>query len=144
MKKLNTSELLDLSCAALSDLVSKSPKFIINDKEMEVDVLVKSLSYDELTHMFEGCDAEKITVADVIKKRVLLTVFNAETKGQLFPDLVAVGKTHPAIINALHDSSDEVNDFLGKNKLKLKSMKSGANSSSTESVEEPLPKRKRK
>lgn len=144
MKKLNTSELLDLSCAALSDLVPKSPKFIINDKEMEVDVLVKSLSYDELTHMFDGCDTEKITVADVIKKRVLLTVINAETKEQLFPDLVAIGKTHPAIINALHDSSDEVNDFLGKNKLKLKSMRSGANLSSTELVEEPSLKRKRK
>ena len=60
MKKLNTSELLDLSCAALSDLVSKSPKFIINDKEMEVDVLVKSLSYDELTHIFSASQPSNI------------------------------------------------------------------------------------
>ncbi|CAD9197493.1 phage tail assembly chaperone family protein, TAC [Acinetobacter bohemicus] len=144
MKKLNTSALLALSGAALSDLVPKAPKFIINDEQMEADVLVKSLSYDQVTHMFEGCDVEKITVADVVKKRVLLTVFNAETKEPLFPDLEAVGQTHPAIINALHDASDEVNDFLGKNKLKLKNMNSGASSSSTESVEKPSSKPKRK
>lgn len=144
MKKLNTSALLALSSTALSDLVPKAPKFIINDEQMEADVLVKSLSYDQVTCMFEGCDAEKITVADVIKKRVLLTVFNAETKEQLFPDLEAVGQTHPAIINALHDASDEVNDFLGKNRSKLKNTNSGVSSSSTESVEKPLSKPKRK
>ena len=119
MKKLNTSALLALSSTALSDLAPKTPKFIINDEQMEADVLIKSLSYDEVTRMFEGSDVEKITVADVVKKRVLLTVFNAETKEPLFSDLDAVGQTHPAILNALHDSSDEVNDFLGKNKLKL-------------------------
>ena len=144
MKKLNTSALLAMSSAALSDLTPKTPKFIINDEQMEADVLIKSLSYDEVTRMFEGGDVEKITVADVVKKRVLLTVFNTETKEPLFPDLDAVGQTHPAILNALHDSSDEVNDFLGKNKLKLKDMNSGVNSSSTESVGEPLSKPKRK
>ena len=144
MKKLNTSALLALSSTALSSLVLKSPKFIINDEPMEADVLIKPLSYDEVTRMFEGDDAQKITVADVVKKRVLLTLFNADTKEPLFSDIEAVGQTHPAILNALHDSSDEVNDFLGKNKLKLKDMNSGANLSSTESVEEPSPKRKRK
>ena len=144
MKKLNTSALLALSSTALSDLVPKAPKFIINDEQMEADVLIKSLSYDEVTRMFEGSDVDKITVADVVKKRVLLTVFNAETKEPLFPDLDAVGQTHPAILNALHDSSDEVNDFLGKNKLKLKDMNSGVNLSSMESVGEPLSKPKRK
>lgn len=144
MKKLNTSALLALSTSALSDLVPKSPKFIVNDEPMEANVLVKSLSYDEMTNMFKGQDSEKITVADVVKKRVLLTVFNSDTKEPLFPDLDAVGQTHPAILNALHDSSDEVNDFLGKNKLKLKEMNSGVNSSSTESVEEPSNKPKRK
>ena len=137
MKKLNTSALLALSSTALSSLVLKSPKFIINDEPMEADVLIKPLSYDEVTRMFEGDDAQKITVADVVKKRVLLTLFNADTKEPLFSDIEAVGQTHPAILNALHDSSDEVNDFLGKNKLKLKSTNSGANSSSMESVEEP-------
>lgn len=144
MKKLNTSALLALSSTALSDLVPKSPKFIINDEQMEAEVLIKSLSYDEVTRMFEGGDVEKITVADVVKKRVLLTVYNADTKEPLYPDLDAVGKTHPAILNALHDSSDEVNDFLGKNKLKLKDMNSGVNSSLTESVAKPLNKPKRK
>lgn len=144
MKKLNTSALLAMSSAALSDLTPKTPKFIINDEQMEADVLIKSLSYDEVTRMFEGGDVEKITVADVVKKRVLLTVFNADTKEQLFADLEAVGQTHPAIINALHDASDEVNDFLGKNKLKLKNMNSGVNSSSTESVVKPSNKPKRK
>lgn len=144
MKKLNTTALLALSTAALSDLVLKSPKFIVNDEPMEANVLVKSLSYDEMTNMFKGQDGEKITVADVVKKRVLLTVFNSDSKEPLFPDLDAVGQTHPAILNALHDSSDEVNDFLGKNKLKLKEMNSGVNSSSTESVEEPSKKLKRK
>lgn len=144
MKKLNTSALLALSTTALSDLTPKSPKFIINDEPMEANVLIKSLSYDEVTNMFKGLEAEKITVADVVKKRVLLTLFNADTKEPLFPDLEAVGKTHPAILNALHDSSDEVNDFLGKNKLKLKDMNSGVNSSSTESVEKPSSKPKRK
>lgn len=144
MKKLNTSALLALSSTALSDLVPKAPKFIINDEPMEAEVLIKSLSYDEVTRMFEGGDVEKITVADVVKKRVLLTVYNADTKDPLYPDLDAVGKTHPAILNALHDSSDEVNDFLGKNKLKLKDMNSGASSSSTESVVKQLNKPKRK
>ena len=86
----------------------------------------------------------KITVADVVKKRVLLTIFNADTKAPLFSDLEAVGRTHPAIIGALHDSSDEVNDFLGKNKSKLKSMNSGVSLSSTELVEKPLSKPKSK
>ena len=144
MKKLNTSALLVLSSTALSSLVLKSPKFIINDEPMEADVLIKPLSYDEVTRMFEGDDAQKITVADVVKKRVLLTLFNADTKEPLFSDIEAVGQTHPAILNALHDSSDEVNDFLGKNKLKLKDMNSGANLSSTESVEEPLKKQKKR
>ena len=144
MAKLNTSELLALSSTALSDLSPKSPKFIINDEAFEADVLIKSLSYDEVSNMFKGEDPEKLTVADVVKKRVLLTLFNADTKEPLFSDIEAVGQTHPAILNALHDSSDEVNDFLGKNKLKLKDMNSGANLSSTESVEEPSLKRKRK
>lgn len=144
MKKLNTSALLALSITALSGLIPKSPKFIINEEEMESDVLVKSLSYDEVTHMFEGSEVDKITVADVVKKRVLLTIFNADTKEPLFSSLEAVGRTHPAIINALHDTSDEVNDFLGKNKLKLKKANSGANSFSTESAEKPLKKPKEK
>ena len=144
MKKLNTSALLALSMTALTNLVPKSPKFIINDEDMESDVLVKSLSYDEVTHMFEGSEVDKITVADVVKKRVLLTIFNADTKAPLFSDLEAVGRTHPAIIGALHDSSDEVNDFLGKNKSKLKSMNSGVSLSSTELVEKPLSKPKSK
>ena len=144
MAKLNTSELLALSSTALSDLSPKSPKFIINDEEFEVDILVKALSYDEVTNMFKAEDPEKITVADVVKRRVLLTVYNLDTKEPLYSDIEAVGQTHPAILNALHDSSDEVNDFLGKNKLKLKSTNSGANSSSMESVEEPSSKPKRK
>ena len=144
MKKLNTSALLALSSTVLSDLSPKSPKFIINDEEFEVDILVKALSYDEVTNMFKGEDPEKLTVADVVKRRVLLTVYNLDTKEPLYSDIEAVGQTHPAILNALHDSSDEVNDFLGKNKLKLKSTSSGVNSSSTESAEEPLSKPKRK
>lgn len=144
MKKLNTSALLALSSTVLSDLSPKSPKFIINDEKFEVDILVKALSYDEVTNMFKAEDPEKITVADVVKRRVLLTVYNLDTKEPLYSDIEAVGQTHPAILNALHDSSDEVNDFLGKNKLKLKSTNSGANSSSMESVEEPSNKPKRK
>lgn len=142
--KLNTSELLALSNTALSDLSPKSARFIINDETFEADILIKSLSYDEVTNMFKGEDPEKLTVADVVKRRVLLTVYNIDTKEPLYSDIEAVGQTHPAILNALHDSSDEVNDFLGKNKLKLKSMNSGANLSSTESVEEPSSKPKRK
>ncbi len=72
--------------------------------------------------MFKGEDPEKLTVADVVKRRVLLTVYNLDTKEPLYSDIGAVGQTHPAILNALHDSSDEVNDFLGKNKSKLKNM----------------------
>ena len=142
--KLNASELLALSSTSLSDLSLKSAKFIINGEDFEADILIKSLSYDEVSNMFKGEDPEKLTVADVVKRRVLLTVYNIDTKEPLYSDIEAVGQTHPAILNALHDSSDEVNDFLGKNKLKLKSMNSGANLSSTESVEEPSSKPKRK
>ena len=142
--KLNTSELLALSSTALSDLSPKSARFIINDEAFEADILIKSLSYDEVSNMFKGEDPEKITVADVVKRRVLLTVYNLDTKEPLYSDIEEVGQTHPAILNALHDSSNEVNDFLGKNKLKLKSMNSGASLSSTESVEEPSSKPKRK
>ena len=144
MKKLNTSELLALSSTALSDLSPKSARFIINDEAFEADILIKSLSYDEVSNMFKGEDPEKLTVADVVKRRVLLTVYNLDTKEPLYSDIEAVGQTHPAILNALHDSSDEVNDFLGKNKLKLKSMNSGANSSSTESVETQSKKQSKK
>ena len=144
MAKLNTSELLALSSTALSDLSPKSARFIINDEAFEADILIKSLSYDEVSNMFKGEDPEKLTVADVVKRRVLLTVYNLDTKEPLYSDIEAVGQTHPAILNALHDASNEVNDFLGKNKLKLKSTSSGVNSSSTESVEEPLSKPKRK
>ena len=142
--KLNASELLALSSTALSDLSPKSARFIINNEAFEADILIKSLSYDEVSNMFKGEDPEKLTVADVVKRRVLLTVYNLDTKEPLYPDIEAVGRTHPAILNALHDSSDEVNDFLGKNKLKLKNMNSGASLSSTESVEEPSSKPKRK
>lgn len=142
--KLNTSELLALSSTALSDLSPKSARFIINDEAFEADILIKSLSYDEVSNMFKGEDPEKLTVADVVKRRVLLTVYNLDTKEPLYSDIGAVGQTHPAILNALHDSSDEVNDFLGKNKLKLKSTNSGVSSCSTESVEELSSKLKRK
>ena len=142
--KLNASELLALSSTALSDLSPKSAKFIINNEDFEADILIKSLSYDEVSNMFKGEDPEKLTVADVVKRRVLLTVYNLDTKEPLYSDIEAVGQTHPAILNALHDSSDEVNDFLGKNKLKLKSMNSGANLSSTELVEGPLKKPKKR
>ena len=94
MKKLNTSALLALSSTALSDLSPKSPKFIINDEEFEVDILVKALSYDEVTNMFKGEDPEKITVADVVKRRVLLTVFNADTKKPLCSTIEEVGNLH--------------------------------------------------
>lgn len=142
MEKLNSSELLSFSIDTLASLVAKSPKFIINDVVREVDVLIKSLSYDEVTNMFKDDDVQKLTVSDVIKKRVLLTVLNADTKEPLFPDIKTIGRLHPAIIDALHDTSNEVNDFLGKNKLKLKSTNSGVNSSSTESAEQPLSKQK--
>ena len=142
--KLNASELLALSSTALSDLSPKSARFIINDEAFEADILIKSLSYDEVSNMFKGEDPEKLTVADVVKRRVLLTVYNLDTKEPLYSDIGAVGQTHPAILNALHDSSDEVNDFLGKNKLKLKSTNSGVSSCSTESVEELSSKLKRK
>ncbi len=49
---------------------------------VEVDILVKALSYDEVTNMFKGEDPEKITVADVLSD-VYCSLFTIWTQKSL-------------------------------------------------------------
>ena len=117
-------------------LVEKQIEFTIDGEDFSSEVLVKRLSYDESVGITRGKNLDKLLMADLVKMRILATIYNKDTQQPLFASLDEVGKSAPQIMDALHRASDDVNDFVGKQQMKhLKKMNSGANSSSMESAD---------
>lgn len=118
MEKIDAVSLLSISDSAVSELVEKEVSFSIGDKDYKANVAIKRLSFDEAVDLTRGKNLDKLLMADLVKTRVLATVYNKDTKEPLFPSLKEVGKVAPQIIDALHRLSDEVNDYLGKQQVK--------------------------
>ena len=136
--KLDINKFLQLSINAVSNFIEKEISFFVGDQEYTVDVGLKLLSYDEVVNLMKGKDPQKVLMADLIKAQVVASIFNLDTKKPLFTEKT-IGTAAPQIVDALHQASDEVNDFSGKYLMeKLTKKNSGANSSLTESVEEQL------
>lgn len=141
--KLSSAELLGLSSDAVSELVPKEVVVFIGGKESAADIKVKRLSYDETVNLTREEDIKHMLMADLIKKRVVATVYNAETNKPLFKTQDDVGKCAPQIIDALHAASDVVNDFSGKQQaehLRERTKSSGVSLSAAESAEGPSQK----
>lgn len=130
MKKV---DILSFSTGSTAQPVEKQVEFTIDGEDFSSDVLVKRLSYDESVGITRGKNLDKLLMADLVKMRILATIYNKDTQQPLFASLDEVGKSAPQIMDALHRASDDVNDYVGKQQRKhLKKMNSGANLSSTE------------
>lgn len=118
MNKLDAAGLLNLSVDVVSTLVEKEISFSIDGKDYSADVAIKRLSYDEAVDLTRGKKLDKLLMADLAKMRVLATAYNKDTQEPLFKGLDEVGKAAPAVIDALHRASEEVNDYMGKQQVK--------------------------
>ena len=138
-------------------VLSDNPNIQVGeDVELEGEVFIKRLTFaaqQEAAKAFEW-DVESDSDSPVLKEinhsrliasRLLGTICE-DAKGTLFFNSVEdIYTSDPAFINAIYGEADSVNNFLGKLKKKsLTETNSGVNSSSTELVEEPLSKPKKK
>ena len=126
------------------------------DVELEGEVFIKRLTFaaqQEASKAFEW-DVQTDSDSPVLKEinhtqlvaSRLIGAICVDAKGTPFFDSVDdIYNSDPVFINAIYGEADNVNNFMGKLKKKsLTETNSGANSSSTELVEEPSSKRKRK
>jgi len=127
-----------------------------DDVELEGEVFIKRLTFaaqQEAAKAFEW-DVQTDSDSPVLKEinhtqlvaSRLIGAICVDAKGTPFFDSVDdIYNSDPVFINAIYGEADNVNNFMGKLKKKsLTETNSGANSSSTELVEEPSSKRKRK
>lgn len=137
----------------------------VNEKEIELgdqvelegQVFIKKLSFEdqgEITKAYEW-DLDKENIENSKLKAIntnqlqaaqMLGTICEDVKGTpFFKDVSEVKESDSAFINALYAVSDDINNFLGKSRKKnLSETNSGVNLSSTESVETPLKKPRKK
>ena len=138
-------------------ILSEKPNIQVGeDVELEGEVFIKRLTFaaqQEASKAFEW-DVQTDSDSPVLKEinhtqlvaSRLIGAICVDAKGTPFFDSVDdIYNSDPVFINAIYGEADNVNNFMGKLKKKsLTETNSGANSSSTELVEEPSSKRKRK
>lgn len=126
----------------VGELVKKIIKFTdANGGEFEGEIFIKRLSHDDRVTAIDEWnleDRKKATFDQLTKAILFRSVFVAKDH-RFFPNIEDTGTIPTEIIEALNGVVDEVNDLSGKKSM-LKQKNSGVNSSSTESVEEPLNK----
>lgn len=107
--------------------------------EFSGEVLIKIISHDEVMSAYGlwKIPVEKQTVDQLQKARLFLCVYEDE-KNKFFNKLEDFNSVTGEIVDALYKVADEVLDFTGKQRISQKKTNSTVNSSSTESVEEPL------
>lgn len=112
--------------------------------EFQGEVLVKRLSHDETITAIDAWDLEaKDATIDQITKAIIFKAIYTSTDEQFFPTVQSTGEVSAEIVDVMYRVADEVNDFSGKEWI-WKKKSSGANSSSTELVGEPLKKPKKR
>ena len=126
------------------------------DVELEGEVFIKRLTFaaqQEASKSFEwdvqsNPDApvlKEINHTQLVASRLIGTICEDAEGTPFFNTINEVYISDPAFINAIYGEADNVNNFMGKLKKKsLTETNSGVNSSSTELVEEPSSKRKKK
>ena len=138
-------------------VLSEKPDIQVGDDvELEGEVFIKRLTFaaqQEAAKAFEWdvqTDSDspvlkEINHTQLVASRLLGTICE-DAKGALFfHSIEDIYTSDPAFINAIYGEADNVNNFMGKLKKKsLTETNSGVNSSSTELVEEPSSKRKKK
>ncbi|WP_180006413.1 MULTISPECIES: hypothetical protein [unclassified Acinetobacter] len=107
----------------------------------EGEILVKILTHDEKANAINHWKLKdrKTATLDQLTKAILFEAIYSEDDERFFPTIQSTGEVSTEIIDAMYQAADEVLDFSGKNWIS-KQKNSGANSSSMESEEEPLPK----
>ena len=113
--------------------------------EFEGEILVKRLSHDETITAVDAWDLEdrKTATIDQITKAIIFKAIYSSADEPFFPTVQSTGEVSSEIVDVMYRVADEVNDFSGKEWI-WKKKSSGANSSSTELVEEPLKKPKKR
>lgn len=122
--------------------VQKTIQFRDSDGEVfEGEILVKILTHDEKANAINHWKLKdrKTATLDQLTKAILFEAIYSEDDERFFPTIQSTGEVSTEIIDAMYQAADEVLDFSGKNWIS-KQKNSGANSSSMESEEEPLPK----
>ncbi len=113
--------------------------------EFQGEILVKRLAHDETITAVDAWDLEdrKTATIDQITKAIIFKSIYTSPDEPFFPTVQSTGKVSSEIVDVMYRVADEVNDFSGKEWV-WKKKSSGANSSSTELVEEPLKKPKKR
>ena len=113
--------------------------------EFQGEILVKRLAHDETITAVDTWDLEdrKTATIDQITKAIIFKSIYTSPDEPFFPTVQSTGKVSSEIVDVMYRVADEVNDFSGKEWV-WKKKSSGANSSSTELVEEPLKKPKKR
>ena len=128
--------------AGVGAFVEEPIKFLDkNGQEFNCDVLVKRLSHDERIEALKIWDLpedQPFTIDHLQRAYVKASVYTDEETA-LFPDIESTGSVLPELLMALYEASNKVNDYSGKTWISNQK-NSGANSSSTESVDEPSKK----
>lgn len=137
-KKLTLATLK--KAVGVGEFVEKTISLVgANGEAFEGEILVKRLSHDELKSAIDAWnldDKSKATVDQHSKATLFVSVFSSPEE-KFFPSIQDTGMVNLETISAMMKAVDEVNDFSGK-KWISNQKSSGANLSSTESVEEPL------
>jgi hypothetical protein len=113
--------------------------------EFEGEILVKRLSHDETITAVDAWDLEdrKTATIDQITKAIIFKAIYTSVDEPFFPTVQSTGEVSSEIVDVMYRVADEVNDFSGKEWI-WKKKSSGVNLSSTELVEGPLKKPKKR
>ncbi|PWB13352.1 hypothetical protein DCO44_14415 [Acinetobacter sp. AM] len=138
----------------LKELTGKSEVTVGDEVELEGQVFIKRLSFIAQQEVAKAFEWDVVTNPDdpvlkeingsrLVASRLIGSICEDGKGTPFFTSLKDVYDSDPKFIDAVYQEADKVNNFTGKLLKKNSSeMNSGANSSSTESVEEPLKKRK--
>lgn len=130
--------------AGVGCFVEKTISFVGADGEkFEGEILIKRLSHQERLVAIDewGLEDKSKATLDQYSKAMLFAAAYSSEDEKFFPTIGDTGLVNSEIIASITNAIEEVNDFSGKNWI-LNQKNSGANSSSTESAEEPLKKPK--
>ena len=146
----------DENLAELKELTDNPDLSVGEDVELEGQVYIKRLSFaaqQEVSKAFEwdvitnpnDPVLKEINGSQLIASRLVGSICEDEKGTHFFNSVNDIYTSDPNFINAIYKESDSVNNFSGKSlKKNLSETNSGVNSSSTELVEEPLSKHKKK
>lgn len=138
----------------LKELVGKQEIQIDEFLELEGQVFIKRLTFEaqqEVSKAFEwdvvkdpeNPELKGIDGKQLVASRLVGSICEDEKGTPFFESIQEVYTSDPSFINAIYEAANKVNNFTGKSlKKSSKKTSSGANSFSTESVEEQSKKQK--